>query len=39
MHKGVHTGAQDNHLLAFNLAIYSPILKYLLLADSAINLS
>ena len=31
--------AQDNHVLACNLAKYSPIIKSFSLADSAINLS
>jgi len=31
--------ARDNHALAGNFAKYSPILKLILLTDSAINLS
>jgi len=31
--------ARDSHVFAFNFAKYSPILKFLSLADSAINLS
>jgi len=41
---GQHTAkdeesARDNHALAGNFAKYSPILKLILLTDSAINLS